>query len=221
MDAASSIRHLICLICSMTDLARRDVAYVVSANLIARAIMETACKTLWILDPLDPFEREWRWTLYLETACEHYERLADMKKFVSAEARAAFKAERQWHLGFARGIKSLIKEEGADTSLTKYPSVNQMVQQLENPELYYFYSLLSAYTHTNFTILQHYCRGMGAAKEQGVFFKPFDWVLPLSVAAGSFFITAMKILRDKDIMEPKHFTKAAYDECVLHIKSIS
>jgi Family of unknown function (DUF5677) len=219
MDAANSIRHLINLISSMVSLARQDVAYVASANLIARAIIETSCKTLWILNPLDPFEREWRWTLYLDTAIDHYERLSDMK-YLPENSRATFKRQRSSYAKFSCELKNLIKDEGPDTSLQKYPSMNQMVRQLDKPEFYYFYSLLSAYTHTNFVVIQHYCNGLGAAKEQGVFFEPSDWILPLSVAAGCFFSTATKILRERDIMEHKYLTMDSYNECLRTIRSI-
>jgi hypothetical protein len=218
-DAAISIRHIICLAESIICLAKSDLAYVVSANQIARALMETCCKTLWILKPNDPFEREWRWTLYLDTASDHFERLADLK-YLSEEHRLGFKSQRSAYSTFARQIRELLKQENAGADEKRYPSINQMVKQIDNPELYYFYSLLSAYTHTNFVVIEHYCKGLGTAKEQGVFFNPSDWVLPLSVTAGSFFLTALKFLGDNDFVERRRFTRDALDGCLSVIRSI-
>ena len=220
MDAATSIRHLICLTESMICLAKDDVAYVCSANLVARSILETACKTLWILQPVDPFDREWRWSIYLDTASAHYERLSDLKCIPEGH-RVHFKQQRQYYAGFSRKIREALIKEGVSEQAIKYPSISQMMKQIANPDLYYFYSSLSAYTHTNFVVVEHYCRNLGTAKQQGVYFKPREWVLPLSLAATCFYLTSVKFLADNDFVQRKHLTRDAFDECLSVVRLIA
>ena len=44
IDAATSIRHMAVLINSIVCLAKNDLSYVISANMIARGVVETAFK---------------------------------------------------------------------------------------------------------------------------------------------------------------------------------
>ena len=219
IDAATSIRHMAVLINSIVCLAKNDLSYVISANMIARGVVETAFKTLWIQKPMNPFEKESRWVLYLETAVEHFKKLSEITH-LKPEMRNDFKRKAKFYGGFSKKLRPLLQEEGISFDLDKYPSMNQMMKQVGNPEAYFLYSILSSFTHCNFSIVDFYCKNLGMAKEQGLFFKPQDWILSFNSSCVCYFLVCETFLSENDIFDRKHFTKQNYLECHETILSI-
>ncbi len=182
------IRHLE----SVCQLARHDLVQLPSAVVLSRAAFEASVRARWMLRPVDPYEREVRWVLHLRSATEHYAKL-ERSTCIPKETAAAYGLRRQSYEEFGADISKLLCERGY--SLPKQaPNIWEMVKDIGEPNLYHFYILLSAYTHTNFEAGNLYRKNLGNAKELGEFITPKDWQLPLEVAWRSFFVIAHDFL---------------------------
>lgn len=182
------LRHLE----SLTVLARDDLVLAPSANLIARTIFETSVRARWLLVPLDPYEREARWVLFLRSGTAHAKKLAE-SEHMPKESASSYETRRSAYANFDSAICELL--EKMDYQVPKQaPNIWEMLKELKEPYLYNFYVLLSAYTHSNFEAASLYKKGLGGAKEIGEFTSVSDWVVPFDVAWKSFFLAARDFL---------------------------
>lgn len=196
------LRHLE----SLTVLAREDLVLAPSAQLIARTIFETSVRARWMFVPIDPYEREVRWVLFLRSGTTHARKLAESQHTPESLA-AAYESRRSSYAGFDKDICELLVK--MDYSIPKQaPNMWEMLKELKEPYLYNFYVLLSAYAHSNFEAASLYKLGLGGAKEIGEFTSVDDWVLPFDVAWKSFFLAARDFLAQIEADVPE-FERAA------------
>jgi hypothetical protein len=180
------IRHLE----SVCELARHDLVLIPSAVVVARAAFEASVRARLMLRPVDPYEREVRWVMHLRTAIEHCSKLENR---ALTEVAAAYAARRQQFEKFDKDISRLLSERGY--SIPKQaPKIWEMIKDIGEPNLYQFYILLSAYTHTNFEAGTLYRQNLGNSKILGEFITAKDWRLPLEVTWKSFWVTAHDFL---------------------------
>ncbi|MBE2282717.1 MAG: hypothetical protein IAE77_04565 [Prosthecobacter sp.] len=177
---------------SLTVLARDDLVLAPSGNLIARTIFETSVRARWMFVPLDPYEREVRWVLFLRSGTTHAKKLAESTHIPKALI-SAYDSRKSAYDGFDADICELLAK--MDYQIPKQaPNVWEMLKELKEPYLYSFYVLLSAYAHSNFEAASLYKRGLGGAKKLGEFTCVADWLLPFDVAWKSFFLAARDFL---------------------------
>jgi hypothetical protein len=182
------LRHLE----SITVLARNDLVLAPSAHLIARTIFETSIRARWMFIPIDPFEREVRWILFLRSGTSQAKKLAE-SKYTSDVLVRTYHARRTNYAYFDSELCQLLTEKGYVIP-TQAPNMREMLKELDEPHLYKFYVLLSAYSHSNFEAASLYKRGLGTTKTTGEFTSGYDWVLPFSVAWKSFYLAARDFL---------------------------
>lgn len=178
------LRHLE----SLTVLAREDLVLAPSANLITRTIFETSVRARWMFVPLDPYEREVRWVLFLRSGTVHAQKLADSAHLPKAFGEA-YEKRRKTYSSFDASLSMLLT--GMGYSIPKQsPNLWEMLKELKEPYLYTFYVLLSAYTHSNFEAASLYKKNLGGMKRIGEFTSASDWVLPFDAAYKSFYLAA-------------------------------
>lgn len=152
-------------------LARSSVSFLPSAHLNARGAMEAGARALWMLQPDDPFEREGRWLLHLESETSIRSRIS---KLFSKEQENVGKVA-----DFAAKVRAALP---AGTSVPKaLPKFDRLLDAVGLPEKYIAYAYLSQTAHAT-----HYGAGLnrrhlGTDKEFGEFVVAKDWWLPLSI----------------------------------------
>lgn len=182
------IRHLE----SVCQLARHDLVMLPSALVVARAAFEASIRGRWMLQPVDPFEREVRWVLHMRSAAEHFGKL-EKNPHVPPAFSKGFADNRNSYQSFDSKISKLLVERGY-TVPKQAPNIWEMLKALEEPHLYLFYIQLSAYTHTNYEAGSLYRKNLGEAKRVGEYIAPTDWHLPLDATWKSFFFLAKTFL---------------------------
>ena len=182
------IRHLE----SVCQLARHDLVLLPSAIVVARAAFEASIRGRWMLQPVDPFEREVRWVLHMRSAAEHCGKLEKNPHTPPAVSKA-FAQERNSYQAFDADISKLLVERGYSVP-KQAPNIWEMLKSIGEPHLYLLYIRLSAYTHTNFEAGSLYRKHLGGGKKLGEFIKPSDWHLPIDAAWTSLFFLAKTFL---------------------------
>ena len=197
------LRHLE----AVCELARNDLVLLPSAIVLSRAAFEASVRGRWMLRPIDPYEREVRWVMHLRSATEHFTKL-ERNKYTPKELATAYGNQRESFEEFDAAISKLLTERGY-TLPKQAPNLWEMLKDIEDPHLYQFYIVLSAYTHTNFEAGTLYRKNLGTSKKLGEFITAQQWHLPLEVAWSSFFLLARDFLywveADMEIFSPdKH-----------------
>lgn len=183
------LRHLE----GVTALARNDLILAPSANVIARTIFETSVRARWMFLPIDPYEREVRWILFLRTGTEQAKKLAKSPHLDASTAKA-FKERADTYSRFDQGILEKLFELGY-TVPKQAPNLWEMLKDLAEPEFYNQYVLLSADAHSNFEAASRFKSNLGTAKVLGERTSPGDWGLPFQVAWQAFYLAAYEFLK--------------------------
>jgi len=182
------LRHLE----SITVLARSDLVLAPSAHIIARTIFETSVRARWMFIPIDPYEREVRWILFLHNGMIHTKKLAEIKDAPDTLKRI-YEEKRSHYDHYYVGISKLLTEKGYMIP-KQIPNMWEMLKELAEPDLYRFYVQLSAFSHSNLEAASLYKRGLGDGKSIGEFISGYDWILPFNVAWKSFYLAAREFL---------------------------
>jgi len=177
---------------AVVELARNDLVLLPAAMVLARAVFEASIRVRWMFRPIDPFEREVRWLLHLRSARDHCRKLAK-NAHLTVELQKNYSNQLEMYDSFAADIEGQLRERGYSTP-AQTPNVWEMLKDLADQQLYVFYILLSAYTHSNFEAGNLYRENLGCGKKLGEFITPFSWLIPLEVTWKSFFLTAREFL---------------------------
>ncbi|MBI4325111.1 MAG: hypothetical protein HY674_07585 [Chloroflexi bacterium] len=177
---------------AVVELASNDLVLLPAATVLARAGFEASIRVRWMLRPVDPYEREVRWLLHFRTAIAHCAKLAQ-NSHLPAESKKGYAARRDKYNEFGKDIERLLLERGYSTP-AKAPNVWEMLKDLNDPQHYVFYILLSAYTHSTFEAGNLYRQNLGCGKKLGEFISPASWLRPFEVTWKSFFLTARDFL---------------------------
>jgi hypothetical protein len=191
-------------------LARNDLVLAPAATTIARSLLETGYRAAWLLSPDNPFEREARWVLYLETAATHHEKLA-AENMLSEKSRTSHSKTAASFRQFGMQIRRLLKKEGYEVKKT-FPNFRRLVSEQDLPDAYHIFIELSAGTHSNFSAMDIYRKHLGTAKQFGEFVGPKDWFLPIGVSGFILFWIANKLLHENEVDVNKHFPKSLQDD---------
>jgi hypothetical protein len=178
---------------SLLTLARKDLVLAPSANIIARTVFEASVRVRWMFLPLDPYEREARWILHLRSAKLQAKKLSEseyMRESVAKAYNDRLAAYSQFDSDICKKLNKINY-----TVPDKSPNLRGMIKDLNEPYLYNYYVLLSAYSHSNFEAASLYKQGLGGAKKLGEFTSVIDWVVPFEVTWKSYFLAAREFLR--------------------------
>ncbi len=194
---------------SVYSLARQDLDFLPGAQVLARALLESGCKAIWLLQPKDVFEREARWVARLLEGAKHYQKLASAKSPNSLVSKH-YQQLADAHRSFAKKLEVLLLKE--KVFIPEYPSFWKIAKTSGIRETYPLYCFLSAYTHAGFAALDNYRRGLGGARKTGDFAKPDDWVGPIRASGIVFFCAAEMFLADVDVDVSKHFPRSLLEK---------
>lgn len=163
---------------SIVALAREDLVLLPAALVVARATLETAARTLWLLKPDSVWEREGRWLAHLRGEEDYYKRLADFLNKQGYDG-TAHTAQANTVTGFREGVEKLLPP---DVKLLKgLPDFRGILKDLGRENLYQIYMKLSQFTHGGSVSMKLYKKHLGSAKQIGEFIYPEHWALPLGV----------------------------------------
>jgi hypothetical protein len=164
---------------SIVKLARIDLVLLPSANVLARAAFEIAVKAAWMVQPDDPFKREIRWLAHLKEEERMLERLA-VKAAKFGGDPTHFKKQCAILQDFREGVARALPPGYCE--LPGNPSVEGMLESLDQKQIYSFYVLLSSYVHGAHAATWLYQKGLGTFKQGGEFISPGNWHMPLLAA---------------------------------------
>jgi len=202
---------------SIITLAREDLVLLPAANVVARSMLEAGYRAMWLLDPVDPFEREARWLATIETAIAHYRKLSTAE-VLSDKERQHFATRMEAYKRFSKNMAERCAAEGNKS--VKLPNFREIAENSLLPDCYHLFVLLSAYTHSNFVALDLYRKDLGLSKEFGEFITPSAWALSLSVAGTVFYHVARSYLSDHDVDVAKEFPSVLLDDLKDSIASV-
>jgi hypothetical protein len=166
------IRHIEAILV----LVRTDLVLLPSANVLTRAVFETALKAAWMVQPDDPFNREVRWLAHL--AEEERLHKAASESVAKSGGNSAFFIERyaqikEFRAGVAKALPLGYSE------LPGSPGVETMLQALGQKQMYFLYRLLAQYVHGGHASTWLYRTGLGTLQQSGEFISEGNWYLPL------------------------------------------
>lgn len=164
---------------SILTLARTDLVLLPSAYVLARAVFEIATKAAWLVRPVDPIEREVRWLTHLREE----ERLQEGLSVTVAKAggdSAIFKSRHSQIRDFGTQVASKLPDGYAE--LQGNPSVEAMLDDLDQKQMYFLYRVLAQFVHGAHASTWLYRKGLGTLKEGGEFVSAGQWHWPLWTA---------------------------------------
>jgi hypothetical protein len=160
------------------ELARKDLILLPAALSATRSAFEIAIRALWLLDPKDPFDREVRWLAQLQTEESFSERYADKAEGMGLNGlqhRENAKNVRNFRLAVAAKLPlgySCIKQ---------LPKLDEMLKNLDQPQLYTHYMTLSQFAHGTHYAGRLFRQNLGCGKNGGEFVYARDWQYPLEI----------------------------------------
>lgn len=161
---------------ALYELSRIDLCLLPPAACIARGCYETAVRTLWMLHPVDPFEREARLLAHMATEEDACQREAELLGEPSTEGK--WLAE---HAGFVRAFRTQLEAmlPAGVRRISKVPNVRAILCELGQEASYRFYIQMSQFTHGTRAATGVYRRNLGNAMILREYTTPRDWAQPL------------------------------------------
>jgi hypothetical protein len=173
-------------------MARHDLVFLPSANVVARAAFEAHLKIMWLLKPVDPYEQETRWVMHLISAVDHWSKLSKAEH-IGEDFRAKLLERKNAVETFATNIGKLLDKEGYKVP-NKAVTLWDILKDLDQKHLYPAYIHFSAYSHTNYEAASLYRKNLGCAKELGEFIEPKDWAFAIEAVWKSLFVASRRVL---------------------------
>jgi len=176
---------------AITELARLDLVLVPAANVLARAVFEIAVKAAWMVTPDDPFDREVRWLAHLEEEERMHDRIAGKVTRLGGNP-ANLEKDRDTIKRFRKDVERVLP--AGYSPLPGNPSVEQMLEDIGQKQVYSFYTLLCAYVHGGHASTSLYRRNLGTFREDGEFIEPGSWHLALWMSWKNFQVICPYVL---------------------------
>jgi hypothetical protein len=164
-----------------------------AAMVLVRAAMESAVRTVWMLKPEDPFDRERRYLAHLKETEDFNERAAreyaELGEHEAAQRGVEVAAAIR---GFREGVAAQVPD-GVPPPV-HVPNLRAMVEESGPAARYLVYRFLSQYAHTTHYATGLYRKHLGTKMELGEFVEPQMWVSPLRLAWWSIYAPAARLL---------------------------
>ena len=166
-----------------TLMARTDVAHAPSAWVTARACVETAARSLWLLDPDGEWEREARWLAFLKEGARlgKQEHVSWLQMVVDRSQQIS---------GFANAVESKLPD--GIVVPTRIPTTHQMLAPLD-PALDAFYAIASQFTHGAEYATGMFRSNLGTDAIFGEGSSEADWIIPLRHVWQAFRATSVRL----------------------------
>jgi hypothetical protein len=158
--------------------ARHDLVLLPAAFACARAALETAAKAAWMVDTIDPFQREARWLAHVEEEARVYDRSAKRYSEVGQDA-SSFAARAIEIRSFRQAVEA--KLPSGVSPMKHIPTVDEMLTSLQGKQLYPLYIYLSQFVHGGHAATALYRRGLGTELHPGEYIESSHWYVPLRV----------------------------------------
>jgi hypothetical protein len=163
-------------------LARDGAATFPAAMTLARAAYEGGLRTLWLLDPDEPFERERRWLTHLQDTERFYDNCADAYDAAGETAEATkCRALSGAHRDFRLGVEAKLPAE-IERPAPRLPNLRELATELGREQRYVVYRIASQYAHATHVGTGLYRRNLGVAVVLGDFASEDLWPTPLSLS---------------------------------------
>ena len=185
---------------AVTLMAKTDVVLAPPAWVSARACMEAAARTIWLLEGSDVWDREGRWLALMDEGARTHQRL-------SAGLREGAVAGGNLN-DFIRDLKAKLPK---GVRIPGIPSVAEMLEG-SGGDLGLLYTLASQYTHgTDYAVLL-YRRGLGIDASYGEEKSERSWSLPLWTSWKAVETAILKLMTASDV--PLNFNLALMESAV-------
>ena len=154
----------------MDTLARSSISFLASASSLARAAMEAGARSMWLLAPDEPFEREVRWLAHLENEVNVRKRLEGAL------------GQDDTGSSTVRAFSAAVRDKLSPGTLvpTQVPKFDALLKAVGAAEKYSVYTYLSQSAHATHHGAGIFRQHLGATKTFGDFASAEDWWLPLS-----------------------------------------
>lgn len=181
-----------------TLMARTDVAHAPTAWITARAAVESAARTLWLLEPSIEWEREARWLAFLKEG----ERLGQQERVKWLDIVVA----RSEGVGaFAREVEERLPE-GIEVP-QRTPTTHQMLADLD-PGLDAFYAIASQFTHGAEFATGMFRSNLGTEAKYGEGSSEGDWIVPIYHAWHAFRTSTLRLMATSGVPESRSMVMA-------------
>lgn len=162
--------------------AREGVPLLPAAMTLARAAYEAALRTLWLLDPAEPFARERRWLTHMrDTERFHNSSAEAFRRAGSVDAAERSAALAEAHRQFRLGVEAKLPID-VESPLPRLPRLEAIAAELGREERYLVYRIASQYTHATHMGTGLYRKNLGVAAELGDFATLGMWRMPLQLS---------------------------------------
>jgi hypothetical protein len=162
-------------------LAENDLVLLPSAMVLARSAFEAAVKSMWMLTPEDPFNREVRWLAHLQSEEDFHRKTADQyAKSGWSEAAAKNRQVEAQIRDFRTQVTAMLPS--GYCPLPKLPNIYEMLESLSEARKYILYVWGCQYTHGTHAATGLYRKDLGSEKKFGEFIRLGDWAFCLSVS---------------------------------------
>lgn len=172
---------------AVVDMARHDEVLVTAAWSNVRVVFEQSVRIQWMLEPDDRYEAECRW-LALLAEYEKFE--GDMAKEAPADGNLHSEREKSIR-GFRLGVIDKLPDNYRPA---KKPNLRDMLNAINNSDLYRFYREGSQYVHGGMYGSGSYRHNLGNERLTGDFTSTVDWILPMRLCWLSFRNMAIIVL---------------------------
>lgn len=192
------------------ELARKDLVLLPAAMTLARSAYEIGFKIKWMLDPVDPFEREARWLAHMKSEVEFYDKLIAKYSKLDEEASDLWNF-RETIESFRLAVSD--KLPGSVSRVSKTPDLFSMMKSLDDERKYLGYIVLSQFAHGSHNATGLYRKNLGTDKSLGEFVEASTWSIPLSGCWYALHSSGSKLLQRLG-GDPQTFIDASFGKLV-------
>jgi len=157
---------------SVTHLARKDLVLLPSAMKLTRSVFEMSMKTLWMLEPQDPFDREVRWLAQLQTEEVFYDRISKRLDAIGIDSAKTVRIKNEistFRLNVTGALPKSYKP------IAQIPDLASMMKAINEEGKYLTYIFLSQYSHGTHVATGLYRKNLGNEKKFDEYITPKDW----------------------------------------------
>jgi hypothetical protein len=201
LECAFKLTQIIRHINAVSLLAKKNLLFFPSALVISRSAFELAVHTVWLLQSLDPWEREARWLRYAQYNSNsefiYFKKSLEFSKKTDIEYSQCLNKYKSID-DFYKDVAASMEEKfpGKYNHTEPVPTMKKMLKEIGIENKYFLYINSSQYVHGSMVLTQIFRKGYGTAKEVGDFITPGDWVYCFQLTSMSL-LNAGKVFLDR------------------------
>jgi hypothetical protein len=164
-------------------LARTDEVLLPAAWATARSAMESAARSLWLLEPKDSWEREARWLALVYEGARLDDRIEVSQLYGGGQLAPGAKQ-------FADAVSAMLP---SGVTVPGVPGIKYMLEP-HGAALVGLYAVASQYTHAADLAARQWRTNLGVDAAYGEFVTSSAWLMPLWVGWQAFRATALTLM---------------------------